>query len=420
MIWSVLLIIVLIALSALFSGSEISYASSGELRLRKAAESGKLKDKLAYEIYTSYDKALVSILIGNNLVNIGSSAVATAIAVELMGESGAWIASAVMTVIIITLGEITPKILATKRPEKFAAKVSPAIRACMWITGPVVFLQSIILKALSGLWKENMVDDAVTEDDLETIIETVEDEGVVDEDTADLLQNALDFDEVMAYEIITPRVDMVAVNIDDDERRIYNTILNSRYSRVPVYQDTTDNIIGIVHVNHVLKKMAAGEEFDLRQFMMKPHFVHKTMILPDVLSIMQKSKNHMVIVTDEYGGTMGLITMEDVLEQLVGEIWDEKDVIDEEFREIGDNLYEADGDMRIEDMFRELDMDEKDFDDDNATLGGWAIEMLGDYPHRGDSFEYRNLHITVSEMRNLRVRSLIVHVNEASPEESEN
>lgn len=417
MIGPVVLIIILIAFSALFSGSEIAFASASEIKLRKRAEEGRGAAKLAYRIFSVYEKALVTILVGNNLVNIGSSAVATVIAVGLMGDRGAWLATAVMTVLIIIFGEITPKIIASKRPERFACLFALPIRVLMFVTAPIVWLVQGLLLEVGKLWRSRRVDDIVTEEDLETIIDTAEEEDVVDEDTAELLRSALDFDDVCAYEIITHRMDMEALDLDDDPQRIRNAILRTRFSRLPVYRGTTDHIVGFLFVTQAMKAMTAGD-FDLQRTMIPPVFVHKTMPLDDVLDTMRRRHCHMVIVTDEYGGTMGLITMEDVLEQLVGDIWDEKDVIDEEFVELGGGEYEAAGEMRIEDLFEELDIEDKDFDSDNATLGGWATEMLGEYPHRGDSFDYLNMHITVTEVRNMRVYSLRVQlIPEEDPEE---
>ena len=417
MIGNILLIVCLIFLSAVFSGSEIAFASSSEVKLRKAAEEAKrASSKNAYHIKEHYDDALITILIGNNLVNIASSAVATVIAVSLMGDAGAWIATLIMTVIIITFGEITPKILASKKPEGFARRVANPLQALCVVTKPLVVVFGAMMDGLGHLWKKSVVDEAVTEDDLETMFETAEDEGVVDEDTADLLQSALDFDDVLAYEIITPRVDMEAIDIEDSPQEIVDQIMKTHFSRLPVYEDTPDTIIGIAHVNQCLRSLAAGEAFDLRSLMMEAHFVHKTMPLDDVFETMQREGCHMVVVTDEYGGTMGILTMEDVLEQIVGEIWDEKDIIDEEFVELDPTHYEVDADMRLEDFFDELDLDEDELDDDNATVGGWAIEMLGGYPEAGESFEFENIKVTVAETEGMRVTEVLAEV---LPEEEE-
>jgi CBS domain containing-hemolysin-like protein len=404
-----LAILGLIVLSALFSGSEIAYLSTSELRLRKAAGSGKAGQR-ALIIFESFEKALITILIGNNLVNISASAVATVIAIDLMGENGAWVATAVMTLLILTFGEILPKILAKRIAERFAILVSLPLYFLCLVTRPLIYLVQAFLARLSRIWADDVIEDVVTEEDIETMLETVEDEGVVDEDTCDLLQSALDFDDVSAYEIITPRVDMVAVDIEDAREELVQTVLESTYSRIPVYRDTPDNIVGVLHVNRFLRALADKTPFSLEEQLMVPVFVHKTMLLPDVLSTMRERGAHLAIVTDEYGGTMGIITMEDVLERLVGDIWDEKDEIDEEFVALSDDEFEADGDMRTLDLFDELDIDERDFDDDNATLGGWAIEMLGGYPSVGDSFSYKNIQLTVQEVTGLRVRSLRVRV----------
>lgn len=417
---SYLLIVLLIAFSAFFSGSEISYSSLNALRMKNAAESGGLAAKAAYWIYQAYDSALVTILIGNNLVNIASSSVATLIAVSLLGDEGAWAATAVMTVLILTFGEIIPKIIAVQLPEGFAKFVALPLRVMMFITKPIVWVFNKLLMLLDRVWARfGESGPTVTEDDLETILETVEDEGVIDEDRAELLQSALDFGDVLAYEIITPRVDMLAIDIEDDWEEVLKTAYDSPYSRIPVYEDTIDNIIGILHLNHFFKELVEQPQFDLRSILMPVNFVHKTMPLDDVLTVMKKRQCHMVIVTDEYGGTMGCLTMEDVLEQLVGDIWDESDEIVDEFVQTGEDTYEADGDMRIYDFFEELDIDDRDFDDDNATLGGWAIEMLGDYPKVGDSFDYKNLTITVKKLQNLRVIRLAVQVHPLPPEEEE-
>ncbi|MBQ1524032.1 MAG: HlyC/CorC family transporter [Firmicutes bacterium] len=413
-------IVILILLSAFFSGSEIAFASSSEMKLRKASEDRPTPvSRATYDIFSRYDDALISILIGNNLVNIGSSAVATVIAISLMGDSGAPVATAIMTVIIVIFGEITPKILASRAPEKFSAWVAIPLRFIMIVTFPVAWIVKKMLALLSGLWKGSATDDAVTEDDLETMLDTAEDEGIVDEDTHDLLQSALDFDDCLAYEIITPRVDMTAIDIDDDDETIKKVLLSCPFSRVPVYRDTPDHMLGFVLTTQCYKKMLDGDRLDLNELMMKPRFVHKTMPIPDVLELMKKTKCHLVFVTDEYGGIMGMLTMEDVMEQLVGEIWDEKDVIDEEFVELSDDEFEVDGDMRIYDFFMEMDMDDRDFEDDNATLGGWAIEMLGGYPKVGDSFDYKNLTLTVKEVEGLRVTSLLVKEHPLPEEEEE-
>ena len=423
MIVNLLLILLCIVLSAFFSGSEIAYAAAQELRLEHAAQEKGGAYALALKVKKRFEKALISILVGNNLVNIGASALATVIAVGLMGDKGAWAATAVMTVLIITFGEISPKIIASAQPERFCNLAAVPMRLWMGFTWPLTWLLGKLLAFISRLWERGQDSGpAVTEDDLETIIETVEDEGVVDEDTADLLQSALDFGDVLAYEVITPRVDLVGIDLDDSREEMLRVAFASPYTRIPVYQETMDNIVGILHLNHLYKALVKDPDADIEKLLLPPIFVHKTMPLDDVFNTMRKKKGHMVIVTDEYGGTMGALTMEDVLEQLVGDIWDESDEIEEEFTQVGPHTFEVDGDMRLSDFFAEFDKDEEEIDDDNATVGGWAVEMLGGYPKLRESFTFEDLTVTILKRNNLRVLRLLVEqdpawVDEDDPED---
>ena len=404
-----ILIVVCIVLSAMFSGAEIAFMQLNPTKLKHDAEDrGSRLAKLALKFRERFDSGLIAILIGNNLVNIGSSSIAAAIAIALMGEGGAWVATAIMTVLIITFGEILPKIFAAERAEGFAKLVVLPVSALWLLLFPLIWLLEQFLKLLSGIWKEKESDDVVTEDDMETILDTVEDEGVVDEDTADLLQSAFDFDEVLAYEVITPRVDLVAIDLDDSREQQMKIAFASPFTRIPVYRGTPDHMVGILHLNHLYKAMVEDPDVPIKSLLMPVVYVHKTMPLPDVLDTMRRRKSHMVVVTDEYGGTMGILTMEDVLEQLVGEIWDESDVIEEEFTEVGENRYEVDGDMRLSDFLDEFDKEEEDLDDDNATVGGWAVEQLGGYPKLYDSFVFEDLTVTVLKKERMRILRLLV------------
>ena len=324
-ILEVLAIVVLIILSAFFSSSETAYAAANGMRIkRRMEEKNSLVNRFAYYIYENYGNALTSILIGNNLVNTAASAIMTVIVIEMLGDGYEWVATVVMTVLLLIFGEIMPKVLAKQVADVYTAVVAMPLRIFMMITKPVIVVVMWVVGIVSKLWEKSIPEGpAVTEDDLENIIDTAEDEGVIDEERSDLLQSALDFDDVMAYEIITPRVDMVAIDIDDSFEQIMEIANESTFSRIPVYEDTVDNIIGILHLNHLFKKMIDEEEVNIRELLMPAYFVHKTMTLQNVLEEMKKHNSHMVIVTDEYGETVGVLTMEDVLEQLVGDIWDE-------------------------------------------------------------------------------------------------
>lgn len=417
-----IIIVVCLLFSAFFSSSEIAYASANNLRLKRAAEEkGTTAAKLAYKIYNNYENALATILIGNNLVNIASESVATVIVIGWLGSSSAWIATIGMTILVLICGEIVPKILAKTMPETFSTIYAIPLYVLMIITKPIVILVDAIVKLVSHLWKKGIDNSPISEEELETILDTVEDEGVLDEEKCDLLQSAFDFDEVQAYEIITPRVDMIAIDAESTREEMLEILLDSVYTRIPVYKDTIDNIIGILHINLVIRALTEDPDADIMATMMEPVFVHKTMALDEVFELMRKKRSHIVVVTDEYGGVMGILTMEDAMEQLVGDIWDENDEIEPEVVELSDGTLEVDGDMRIEDFFDEVEFDDRDLDDDNATVGGFVVEQLGHYAETGDQVDYENLSFTVLETDNRRIERLKVEVlpEEEDSEEDE-
>lgn len=403
-------IIALIFCSAFFSASEIAFAGTNAVRLNSRYKNKEsLSLKLALKILADYDENLTTILVSNILVNTAASSVATVIVLE-MGLPSV-VATVVMTVVILLFGEAVPKVLAKQMSEQFCYFSAIPLYVLSVIFKPLSFVMTGIVKLCSRIWKTGVSDvDAVSEEDFEKIIDIVEDEGVLDEEQCDLLQNALDFDEVLAYEIITPRVDMTALDIRAPFEVNLKKIGESSYSRLPVYEETTDNIIGVLHLNHFYKALVTNEKVNIRDLLLPVTFVHKTMPLDDVLEKMKENKTHMAVVSDEYGGTMGIVTMEDVLEQLVGEIFDENDEIEREFISIDETHYEADGSMRIYDFFDELDIDVDDEEslEDTATLGGWVITMLDGEANEGDSFTFENLIITVKKTDARRVEKLLV------------
>lgn len=409
---SYLSIVLLVIVSAFFSSTEIAYASVNSARLKsKRQEKDSLALSLAIHIVDNYDKTLSAILVGNNLANTASSAIATLIVIDMGLPS--WVATVVMTLIVLTFGEIIPKVLAKQMAEQFCLITAIPIFALSVILKPVSWLIMGFIKLCSFMWKSNVSDsEAVSEDDFENIIDIVEDEGVLDEEQCDLLQNALDFDEVLAYEIITPRVDIQALDIRDPYEVNLKKINECIYSRMPVYEDTPDNIIGILHLNRFYKEYVENERVNIREKLRPVSYVHKTMPLPDVLEKMKELKAHMVVVLDEYGGTMGILTMEDVLEQLVGEIFDESDEMEREFVCIDDTHFEADADMRVYDFFDELDLDIEDEEsmEDIATMGGWVTTMLDGEASEGDSFTFENLVITVKKADEKRIERIEVEV----------
>ena len=419
-----LAIVLLILLSAFFSATEIAFASVNSARLKAMRQKkDTLALSLAAKIVDDYENMLGAVLIGNNLVNIAASSIATLIVMDYLGAGYAWVATLVMTLLVLTFGEIIPKVLAKQFAESFSVAVAIPIYVLSVILRPITFIMMAFINLVSKLWQSSVADpDAVSEDDFENIIDIVEDEGVLDEEQCDLLQNALDFDTVLAYEVVTPRVDMEAIDIHDPYEKNVKKILDSTYSRLPVFEDTPDNIIGILHLNHFYKEYVSNDRVNIRSLLLPVTYVHKTMPLPDVLEKMKDSKSHMVVVLDEYGGTMGILTMEDVLEQLVGEIWDETDEIEREFICIDDTHFEADGDMRLYDFFDEFDIDideDENFEYDDSTVGGWTMTMLDGEASKGDSFTYKNLKITVIKAEEHRVWRVAVEKLPYEEEEEE-
>lgn len=421
--FSYIAIIILVLLSAFFSATEIAFASVNTVRLKaKRQEKDSVSLMLAIKIADNYNSTLGAILIGNNLANTASSAIATLIVMNLSLPS--FVATVAMTLIVLTFGEIIPKVLAKQMAEQFCTAIAVPIYALSVILKPITVVIDAFVGIVSKLWEKNISDsDSVSEDDFENIIDIVEDEGVLDEEQCDLLQNALDFDEVLAYEIITPRVDMEALDIRDPYEVNIKKIDESSFSRLPVYEDTPDNIIGILLLNSFYKELVgAKRQVNIRELLLPAQYIHKTMPLDDVLEKMKESKTHIVVVLDEYGGTMGILTMEDVLEQLVGEIFDESDEIEREFIMLDETHYEADGDMRIYDFFDEFDIDieeDEDFDIDNVTLGGWVTTMLDGAGEAGDSFTYENLKFTIKKTDGKRIERVLVEELETQAEEEE-
>jgi len=409
-------IVVLLMLSSFFSSAEMAYSSANRMRLESAGENGNRAAALACRIYDRYDDMLSSVLICNDLVNIVASSIVSIIALEIGGDEHSGLATIVgticITVLVIIFGETIPKIVAKKNANKTATEYAYVIQAFMVVLKPLIFivvsLSHFITNPLKGEKPADEQETAVEE--LFSIIETVEDEGVIDGDRSELLQAALDFSEISASEVMTSRVDMISIDIDDDWEKILETIDKSLYSRLPVYEDSIDNIIGVLYLNHFFKAISSNEKIDIRPLLIKPCYVYKTVKLPSVLAEMRKNKTHLSIVTDEYGGSMGIVTMEDVLEELVGDIWDETDEVEPEVIEHGQNLYELDGDMNVSDFLEIIDRSEDSFETDSATVGGWTIEKFGRFPECGESFTFEDLTVTVLEVSGQRVETILLSV----------
>ncbi|MBQ6366543.1 MAG: HlyC/CorC family transporter [Oscillospiraceae bacterium] len=418
-------ILLCLVFSAFFSASEMAYSSCNALRLENLEEEGSRPAKTARFITGHFDFALSTILIGNNLVNIAGSSLASVLLLLALGtqkgEKYAWIATAVMTVLVILFGETIPKITAKKNANRFALRFAYLVRGLMVVFAPLVWVVLLLVRLISipfrGEAQEEDPEAAVEE--LQNIIETAEDEAVLDEDRSELVRSAIDFSEIMASEVMTARVDLVALDIEDSWDDLLEKIEQSPYSRLPVYEGSIDNIIGVLYLNRFLKAMTENRHTEMRSFLMPPVFVYKTMKLPDVLNRLRKEKQHLAIVSDEYGGTLGVVSMEDVLEQIVGEIWDETDQVEQEVVQRTENEFEVDGDMTISDFLELTGIHEEDFEAESETVGGWTVERFGEFPRVGDHFSYENLTVTVLAMDGRRVEKVLVRLDNGQDQDKE-
>lgn len=402
-------ILACIIMSAFFSGSEMALSAANEIRLENLTESGDQKAARTLHLVRHFDDILSTILIGNNLVNIAASSLVSVLVITAFGtDRWSWVGTLILTIVVIIFGETIPKITAKRNATRTAISFTPAVSLLRIVFYPVTWvivgLVHLIMLPLGGE-KEEEDDPEESVEELQNIIETAEDEGILDRDDTELLQNAIDFAEVSASEAMTARVDVQAIDIEDDWADILSFVENTPYSRIPVYESGIDNIIGIIHLNRFLQQLvdSDGKPFDLRPMLMEPCYVYKTMKLPSVLTQMRNAKQHLAIVTDEYSGTLGVITMEDVLEQVVGEIWDETDTVEDEVRVISETSCEIDGDMPISEFFELEGIDEDSFEFESETVGGWTVEQFDRFPEEGESFEFQGLRITVLKMDGRRV-----------------
>ncbi len=429
----IIIIFIMVVLSACFSGTEAAFNSVNNMHLRREAEEkGASSAKLAYKISQNFADALCTILIGNNLVNIAASACATVIFVDLFinvlkmekstGEAlASAVSTAVLTIIVLIFGEIIPKILAKQHANSISKTVAWPLQILTYVLFPIVFIVMLLMNLLRKFWGKDS-DDApeITEDELSSIIDTVEKEGVIDEDQSDLLQSSLEFSDTTVEEIMTPRTELVTIDLDDNIGYIKKIINKSTYSRLPVYRDSIDDILGILHLNIYYKQAVDCDKIDIESMLLETCYMHKTLKLPAALKMLREKQVHMAIVIDEFGGTLGVVTIEDILEEIVGDIWDESDEIVSEIVEKSPNQYEILGEMSIGDLFYELDFHPKDFECEYSTVGGWAIQSLEAEPHVGDKFTYEHLEIEVTEMEDdILVTKLKVTVGEISDDEDE-
>ena len=410
-----LALVVLIACSAFFSASETAITTANKLRLRRMAEDGNSRAKAVLELSAKYDKTLYSILIGNNLVNILSSSLATVAFTALLGAVyGPVIATAIITVAVLLFGEILPKSFANDNSMKVSLAVAPALRLVSIVFAPFAWL---VMKLKNALSKPSQDDDpTVTEEELIYMLGSIEEEGVIEEQERDLVQSALEFDETLVREIITPRVDVVALDIKAAPEDVKETLLQEGFSRIPVYEGSIDNIIGVLYARDYLLALLRGEAPALSALLSEPLLVHRTMRVSQLLAVMKAEKNNMAVVTDDYGGTEGIVTMEDVLEELVGELWDEdEDSGSLDIVALDANTWLVSGQCHLDDLVDELGNEAYNPDTDYTTVNGWAGHIYGHIPSAGSTASFLDLRLTVLEMDGHRIGQMRIERMEEDP-----
>ena len=411
----IIIIVVCVILYAYFSATETAFSTFNRIRIKNMAEKGNKKAALALKLADNYDSLISAILIGNTIVNTLASSMGALLFVKIIKNNedlAATVATAVMTLVILVIGEISPKSMAKNNPEQFALFSAPIINVVCKILFPLVFISNCWQKLLSKLSKaeENQGN---TEEELISIIEEAEEEGDIDKEESDLIKSAIEFGDLEVGDIFTPRIDITALPVEATKEIVAKTFSESGYSRLPVYEGDIDNVVGILYYKDFYT-VAYKTTVPLHEIIKPVIFVALTQPVNEPMKELQEKQLHMAVVTDEFGSTAGIVTLEDILEEIVGEIWDEHDEIIQEIKEVGEKEYVVSGKANTEKLFSELDIDEEV---EAVTVGGWAMEVLGKIPEVGDNFEEYGIAVEVMEMDGRRVES--VHVLDKRDDEND-
>ncbi|HIQ76144.1 MAG TPA: HlyC/CorC family transporter [Candidatus Faecousia excrementipullorum] len=412
---SLLGMVICIILSGYFSATETAFSSLNKTRIKYMAEKGSKRAKRTLQLADNYDKLIATILIGNNIVNITTASIGTLLFVDLMGqELGATVSTVVVTIVVLIFGEITPKSIAKDYPERFAMFSAPMIGALLWLFTPLNFLFSLWKKLVALLFHSDE-EDKMSQEELLLLLEEVEQEGAIDKSEGTLLRNAVEFGDLEVQSILTHRVDLEAVEVNATKEEIAAKFTETRFSRLLVYEETIDKIVGVLHLKDFYDGMGINPK-PLREIMTPPLFIHQTEKVDDLLQLLKSSKSHIAVVIDEYGGTLGIVTMEDILEELVGEIWDEHDEVEEPFRQLSENTYLVDCTVTLDDFCDFFDVTS---DSESVSLGGWIMDQMQRIPEKGDQFTYENLTITATEIDDHRIEWVTVEVAPKEDNEEE-
>jgi CBS domain containing-hemolysin-like protein len=410
---SMIVLGLLIIVSAFFSATETAYSSLNKIRLKNMAQSGDKKARIAQDLSDRFDRLLSTILIGNNIVNIAAASIATVLFTRHYADLGVTLSTIFMTVVILIFGEITPKSLAKDSPERFAVAIAPILRLIYYLLTPLNFLFMLWKNLLSKIFKQND-DRAITEEELMTMVDEAENEGGINSEESELIRSAIEFNETDVEAILTPRVDVIAIDENTDMQEIARIFRLYGYSRLPVYRGTIDTIIGVLHEKdfyNLLYKNATSIDSAVKSVICATG----NMKIPTLLRLLQQDKSHIAVVVDEFGGTEGIVTLEDILEELVGEIWDEHDEVIELYQQINDTTYLVSGNANLEDTFEIIGYEPSE-EYDALNVNGWIIEEFGRLPMEGESFEMDRYRVTVKKIDFRRVVEILI---ETLPEQKE-
>ncbi|ANB60891.1 hemolysin family protein [Anoxybacteroides amylolyticum] len=410
------LLLFFIALSAFFSSAEAAFSAVSKMRLKHDAGEQIDDNRRTVYIAEHLEEVLLTAVVANHFVKAVAIVFSVKIASTLFGETtGLWIGALVIIVLLLMFSEIIPKTIAEEHAESVALKYAGIMYALMKAMFPLTWLFVGLKGKLVRRLTDGMISPSMTEEEIKEMIDLSEEEGVIDNKEKELVHRSLDFDDILVGEIFTPRIDMVAVEVNDSVEKIRDVFLQERYSRVPVYEDDIDHVIGILSESDFLSQLVQQKEVNIRALLRKPLFVVESMKIADLLPALQKSKVHMAIVVDEFGGTAGLITLEDIIEQIVGEIWDEHDDAIKVIQQIDDYSYEMNAELPLDEFCEFMKMDEPE--SSSHTLGGWVFELLGRIPTGGETVQYGSLTLTVRQVENRRIRKVLVSLNEPIAEE---
>ena len=401
-----------------FAAAETAFASCSRPRIRLAEDRGDTRAKNALYVLDRFDEAISAILIGTNIVHIAAAALVTLAVTRRWGLGAVSVSTLVTTIVVFFAGEMLPKSIAKKRADKLALACAGSLRFFMQFFGPLGRLLTAIGQAVARHTPGD-AEKTVTEDELYDIIEDMTEEGSLNEEQGDLISSALQFGEVTVENVLTPRVDLIALDVRSSAEEILACIKSNTHSRLPVYEGSIDNIIGILQIRKYIKAyLREGAALDIRPLLDRPFFVHQSTNIDELLPVMSRQKHNLAVVTDNFGGTLGIVTVEDILEELVGEIWDEDDVVEEPIVEVSEGVYEVESDESVSDVFERLDYEDPEANEEliNTLMGEWAYEQFTAIPRIGDSFRYHRVSVTVSSMDHNRILKLRVTL---LPEETE-